>query len=95
MDSVKLTATIDGEAVGNLGQQRVQSPVLIITYPDNNIDGVPKGTYSPNVSDGYWLMLPPLPAGAHTIYLRGESTGGPFKGAVIEVTYHLTVRGGA
>ena len=95
MDSVQLTATIDGEPVENLPQQRVQSPVLTITYPDKNIAGVSQGTYAPNISDGYWLMLPPLPAGAHTVYFKGVSTGGIFEGTVIEVTYHLTVHGGA
>ncbi len=92
MDSVKLTAIIDGDPVENLTQQRVQSPVLTITYPDNSVTGVPEGTYAPNVSDGYWLLLPPLPAGSHTIYFKGVSTGGIFEGAVIEVTYKLFVQ---
>ena len=92
MDSVTLKATVDGQPLGNLDQQRVQSPVLTITYPDKSITGVAKGTYTPNVSDGYWLLLPPLSPGKHTIYFKGVSTGGPFKGAVVEVTYNLLVQ---
>jgi hypothetical protein len=93
MDSVTLKAVIDGESVENLRQQRVQSPALTITYPADNSAGVPAGSYTPNVSDGYWLLLPPLPAGKHTIYFKGVITGGPFAGFVVEVTYKLTVQG--
>jgi hypothetical protein len=91
MDSVTLKAVIDGQPVEDLLQQRVQSPVLTITYPADNGAGVPAGSYAPNVSDGYWLLLPPLPAGKHTIYFKGVFTDGPFQGTVIEVTYKLTV----
>jgi hypothetical protein len=85
MDSVTLQAVIDGKSLKDLDQQRVQSPVLTITLPNNP-------PYTPNVSDGYWLLLPPLPAGKHTIYFKGVFTGGPFQGTVIEVTYKLTVQ---
>jgi hypothetical protein len=93
LDLVKLTASIDGQSLAKLRQQRVQSPVLTITLPTDNVAGVLAGTYAPNVSDGYWLLLPPLPAGKHTIYFKGVFTGGPSKGTVIEVTDHLTVLG--
>jgi hypothetical protein len=88
MDSVQLTATVDGKAVDDLTQQRVQSPELDITFPGDNV------VYTPNVSDGYWVMLPPLRAGTHTVHFKGVITGGVFQGAVIEVTYILTVLGG-
>jgi hypothetical protein len=86
MDSVTLQAVIDGKPVNDLNQQRVQSPVLTITLPDNPPD-------TPNVSDGYWLLLPPPSIGKHTIYFKGVFTGGPFEGFIIEVTYNLTVQG--
>lgn len=92
LDSVTLTASIDGESLANLPQQRVQSPVLTITLPAANVVGVNAGTYAPNVSDGYWLMVPPLPAGKHTIHFKGVFTGGPSNGTVVEVTDHLTVQ---
>jgi hypothetical protein len=90
MDSVSLKALIDGQPVENLHQQRVQSPVLTITFPDN--PAAAKGPYTPNVSDGYWLLLSPLSTDNHTIYFKGEVTGGPFQGFVVEVTYKLTVQ---
>jgi hypothetical protein len=95
MDSVKLTAIIDGQPLEDLNQQRVQSPALTITWPDNNVSkdatgtSIPQGTYTPNVSDGYWLMLPPLPAGNHTIYFKGVV--GTF---TVGVTYKLLVQKG-
>jgi hypothetical protein len=92
MDPVTLTASIDDQSLANLRQQRVQSPVLTITYPAGAVFGFPAGTFAPNVSDGYWLMLPPLPAGRHTIQFRGVISGGPFNGTVINVTYRLTVQ---
>jgi hypothetical protein len=90
MDSVTLKAVIDGQPVGNLAQQRVPSPALTITLPDN--PAAAKGPYTPNVSDGYWLLLAPLSAGKHTIYFKGTFTGGPFEGFVVELTYNLTVQ---
>jgi hypothetical protein len=85
MNSVTLQAAIDGKAVKDLDQQRVQSPVLTITLPDNP-------PFTPNVSDGYWLLLSPLSAGKHTIYFKGVVTAGPFKDFVVEVTYNLIVQ---
>jgi hypothetical protein len=94
LDSVTLTASIDGEPLQNLRDQRVQSPVLIITLPAGAIFGLNAGTFAPDVADGYWLLLPPLPAGKHTIHFKGVFTGGPNNGTVVEVSYHLTVQGG-
>jgi hypothetical protein len=88
LGSATLTASIDGDSLENLRQQRVQSPVLTITFPVGAVFGFTAGTYTPNVSDGYWLMFPPLTAGKHTIHLKGVSGG-----TVIDVTYELTVKG--
>jgi hypothetical protein len=94
---VTMTATIDDTAVPNLNQQRVQSPVLTVTLPADNIVGV-TGTnsqfngYAPNVADGYWLMVSPLPTGNHKIHFTGAITGGDFKGFSADVTYNLLVQ---
>ena len=43
------------------------------------------------VSDGYWIMLKPLPAGPHTLTFSGTETwpsGPPF---TVTVTYYLTI----
>jgi hypothetical protein len=83
-DPATLKAVIDGKPVKDLNQQRVQSPVLTITYPDESVTGVPAGTYAPNVSDGFWLLLAPLSIGTHTINFKS--------GDSLEVTYYLTVQ---
>ena len=68
-----------------------EHPVIVLTYPVESVFGVPPGTYTPNVTDGYWMMLAPLAVGAHTLHFKSEITGGVFAGAVIDVTYGLTV----
>ena len=91
MDPVTIEASIDGVPVRNLRDYRVQSPVFSVTLPEGNVVDVPSGTYAPMVADGYWLMLAPLSAGAHTIHFKNKITGGPFEGTETEVTYHLTM----
>jgi hypothetical protein len=73
-----LEATVDGHSMKNLGVYRVQSPVFTLTYPQGAVFGLPSGTFTPNLSDGYWLLLAPLSTGSHTISVGGG-------------TYHLTV----
>jgi hypothetical protein len=91
MDLVTLEASIDGTPLLNLSDYRVQSPVFSVTVPEDNLAGSPSGTYTPMVSDGYWLMLAPLSTGTHTIHLHGVVTGGVFEDFESEVTYILTV----
>jgi hypothetical protein len=83
-----LEATVDGHALQNLSDFRVQSPVFSTTYPEGAVFGLPSGTFTPNVSDGYWIMLAPLSEGKHTIHFKALSNGG--FGA--DVTYNLTVK---
>jgi len=95
-----LAAEVDGRAVVNLPAYREQSPVFSITLPDNNLFqffgfNVPAGTYSlPDgfVDDGYYLMLAPLSAGPHTIHFHASIPSFDF---TLDITYHLTVAGGA
>ncbi|MFZ4700970.1 MAG: hypothetical protein ACOYMG_13050, partial [Candidatus Methylumidiphilus sp.] len=49
--------------------------------------GLKPGSYGPSVADGYWVLLPPLSAGPHTI----QFTGG-FTGFSLDVTYKVTVK---
>jgi hypothetical protein len=90
-DSVKLDVRLDGVAIRHLHGQRAQTPAFGLTFPAENVFGEAPGSNSPNLSDGYWLMLEPLSRGLHTLYSRGEFTAGVFAGVVIEATYHLIV----
>ena len=86
--TAKMEADLDGIQVHNLKNFRVQSVDFEVTWPDDNIltaigEGpFSAGTYSPVVDDGYYLLLEPLPPGAHTLH---------FQAGVQNVTYHLTV----
>jgi hypothetical protein len=86
-----LEATIDGTDVQNLFSFRVRSPSFTVIVPPRGL--VPRGQTSvpantdPIVSDGYWLLLSPLPAGPHVIHFHTETSGG-FE---VDVTYNLTV----
>lgn len=91
-DPLSLEVTIDGRRLNQVRGQRVETPVFTLTFPPDNAFAVdPPGTVSPNVADGYWLMLAPLSVGKHTIRSRAVFTGGVFDGEVIEATTHLTV----
>ncbi len=83
-----LEASVDGVELQDLIDYRVQSPVFSLTFPDGAVFGLPSGTFTPNVADGYWLMLVPLSAGTHTIHFKGESNSG----VVVDVTYNLTIK---
>jgi hypothetical protein len=74
---------------GREGPRQVHwAEAQLVPLPDGNIFGVPADTYGPMVTDGYYLMLAPLSAGAHTIHFTA-SLGGGFH---LDVTYHLTVQ---
>jgi hypothetical protein len=87
-----LEVFIDGARVNNIRQYRAASPAPFdITYPENSVTGLPAGTCYPQISDGYWLMLNPLPPGEHTIELRvyaPDTTGGTID---FQITHHITV----
>ena len=49
------------------------------------------GTLQYGVTDGYWILLSPLPPGPHTIFIRGVIDFGGGNTFEVEVTYNLTV----
>jgi len=96
-----LSVTIDGKVLENLETYRFQSPLFKFGFadPNDNILGVDCSQQDCNnaqsVSDGYWIMLPPLSKGEHTIRFTGSfrdpQTNDLFFG--LDVTYELTVVG--
>jgi hypothetical protein len=80
-----LELTIDGVSIENLQDFRVLSNPFPVKPPEDNILGVPSGTY-PSISDGYWAIVESLPVGEHTIEFGGQAPG-----LTVDVTYHLTV----
>jgi hypothetical protein len=65
-----------------------------LPYGDNfwSAVGLPgvSGTIDPAFTVGYWVMLPPQPAGAHTLRFSGAAGGSqPFS---LDVTFELTLQ---
>ncbi len=89
--AVGLFTTIDGVAVQNLSSFRVQSPLYEFSAPDGGLFG--GAVTGASVSDGVYLMLAPLSAGAHTIHFGGTQTFGTTT-LTLDVTYNLTVMPG-
>jgi hypothetical protein len=90
VDGATGICTIDGMPVQHLEKYRVQSPMFTFgPLPENNVlfITVPPGTTGQSVSDGFWLMLAPLPKGPHTIEFIGVFASG----FAFHITYHLTV----
>jgi hypothetical protein len=86
----RLEVTVDGEiSTFSVPTVRVQSPPFVATKPT---------TVDPEaISDGFWVLLPPLSPGQHVLRIRGaycefdSNEIHPFIGGV-DVTYNLTVQ---
>jgi hypothetical protein len=85
--------TVDGVNIGNLDSHRFQSPLFNLTFPENNIAGVPPQT-AKAVSDGFWILLEPLSPGSHEIHFKGalgDPTAVGITNFALDVRYLLTV----
>lgn len=72
-DITNLSCTIDGRAVKRLQNYVTISPVFSLTVPADNVLGLPAAVYTPDVDEGFYLMLAPLRAGQHKIHFTGSS----------------------
>lgn len=85
-------AEVDGVKVGELKRFLVMSPMFTFSLPKTNVLGIDycenpeTAQLGQSVSNGYYLMLAPLPAGKHVIRF-----GGAFPDFSLDITYHLTV----
>ena len=89
-----LRLTVDGQDLsGLLRSLRVQSPYYFFTMPPtDNLLGLEGVTSGWSVSDGYLVMLKPLPPGNHVIHFAGKFVSGPYGPDPFAVTYNLTVQ---
>ncbi|MBI5651870.1 MAG: hypothetical protein HZC40_15750 [Chloroflexi bacterium] len=96
--AANLFAEIDGKPITNLNAYRAQSPLFTFgPLPANNALGLPQGTTSPAVSDGYFLMIAPLSSGRHTIHFKGsiilgQPTDPGYFEFSLDITYNITVK---
>lgn len=103
---IEKTATIkkDDGNEENLENYRMGSKLFVFKLPaKNNIltasgEKTPSGELvtvppysSPAVSDGYWILVKPLPVGKYTIHIYGKIQLSPTP-FVTEMTYHITVK---
>jgi len=98
----QLSATVDGVPVQTVGYPivRTQSPVFPLNYPNSLLGYV---VDPETIDDGYYVAIPPLEKGKHTIKFTGGICGfdqspkdiaeGGTAIFLLDVTYHLTVGG--
>ena len=85
-DPSELFAEIDGVPVENLASYRATSSLFKFTADPALVSFDPciTGTQQDGVAIGYWLLLPPLKPGKHTLHFGAPSFGQ-------DVTYILKV----
>jgi hypothetical protein len=92
-----MEVSIDGRAIAHLNNFRAPSPdSFSVNLPPGNVVEflgltAPAGIYDPQVTDGYWLMLAPLNAGAHTIRIHSVN---PSFGLNYTLVCHIQVTAG-
>jgi hypothetical protein len=91
-----LHAEVNAVTIDNIEAYRSGSPLFQFTTPDAEPlfyyggQGLqPNSTYD-GLSDGYWVMLEPLPAGEYTLHFRGGMNYPDWTWET-HVTYHITV----
>jgi hypothetical protein len=61
---------------------------FVIVLPKDNVFGLPPGPPWPTVADGYYVLVPPLAPGRHSIKFGGNLANGFAQ----DIAYELTVR---
>lgn len=97
--TIDLHATIDGVEIENLLDFRVDSPGFKAPSGGLVEEFAPDCQGTDAVADGFWLLLPPLSAGAHVIHFSSSfdtfehSLFGTIEAFSVDVTYELDVVG--
>lgn len=89
-----LSLEINGKAVGGLDKRRVKTGLFDVEAP-GLFDAVHPSFAGKQtgVSDGYWVMLHPLPEGEHTLRIRAKLKAKAGEPAFeMDVSYAITVR---
>lgn len=87
-----LFLSVDGREIQQLEKYRVHSRAFNVTFPENALFGAKAGP-TLAVSDGYWIILEPLPPGVHEIHFKSSLTN-PTTGILFftdDVKYHLNI----
>jgi hypothetical protein len=63
---INMDLTVDGVPISDLYRYETESPPFMVTFPENNVYGVPPGETEARAY-GYYVLLKPLSEGAHEI----------------------------
>ena len=89
----QLEVIVDGQPLNDLFSYRATSRLFTFTADPSLVafDPCVTGTPQSGVTDGYWILMNPLPPGPHTIFIRGKIDFGGGNTFEVQVTYNLTV----
>lgn len=89
---IKINVTLDGEKISGNGQMRLKSSKCFDLYERVPKRYNPPRTY-PSATDGYWLMLRPLPPGAHVLKFSAayHRPGNGYGEMQQDIEYRLTI----
>lgn len=89
----ELEVAVDGHSLNDLFSYRATSRLFTFTADPSLValDPCVTGTEQFGVTDGYAIMLNPLPSGLHTIFFRGLIDFGGGSTFEVQVTYNLTI----
>lgn len=90
--AVELFASIDGVEIPHVERYRVRTATCFDIF--ERLRG-PEGAHKafPSASDGFWLLLPPLPKGQHAIKFGGmyNRESGAYGQMLQDIEYYVTV----
>jgi hypothetical protein len=89
----ELEVVVDGRPLNDLFSYRATSRLFTFTADPSLVafDSCVTGTPQVGVTDGYWILMNPLPPGPHTIFIRGVIDFGGGSTFEVQVTYSITV----
>jgi len=89
----ELEVVVDGQPLNDLFSYRATSRLFTFTADPSLVafDSCVTGTPQSGVTDGYAIMLSPLPPGPHTIFIHGVIDFGGGSTFEVQVTYNLTI----
>jgi hypothetical protein len=89
----QLEVVVDGQALNDLFSYRATSRLFTFTADPSLVafDSCVTGTPQVGVTDGYWILMNPLPPGAHTVFFRAVIDFGGGNTFEVQVTYNLTI----
>jgi hypothetical protein len=91
-DFSQLSVTIDGVEVPDIDSYWVVSPGARYVFGEDNIFGVDPGTELDAVAGGWFVMIPPLEPGSHTIVVRDRvASDDGSESPIAEYTANVTV----